>query len=325
MKRIKNANQMFLVVILFYLAGSFLLRRVELPVNLSLVMGEILMAVPVFVCCLAMKTNPLREVPMRPLRISVILLLIVFAFSMLPVVAVVNLISMLFSKNYVVDVVDRISGNPLALNLLLMAVVPCIVEELAFRGVFYHSYRRRGLWIGAIVSGGLFGLMHMNFNQFSYAFLMGIVFAILVEATGSIFAPMVVHFMINANSVVLSWLTQRFGAAAAAPANGADVWKVLLESAGPGGLAVLAVVAGTLLMMALGGAGICFALLLAMSKLSKREAALAAFKPGRRRERAEADGERMEGQAKERVVDIYLITAVFICIAYMVWLNIKIG
>lgn len=320
MKRIKNANQLFLVVVLFYLAGSFLLRGVQLPVNLSLVMGEILMAAPILFYCLAMRTNPLKGVPLRPLRISVILLLIVFAFSMLPVVAIVNLISMLFSKNYVVDVVDRISGNPLALNLLLMAVVPCVVEELAFRGVFYHTYRRRGLWIGAFVSGGIFGLMHMNFNQFSYAFLLGIVFAILVEATGSIFAPMVVHFMINANSVVLSWMTQKLGtAAAAAPSGGMDVWEVLLEGAGPGGFAILAVVGGTLLMMALGGAGICFALLLAMSKLSKREAALAAFKPGRRREYPE------EGRERERLLDGYLLAAVFVCVGYMVWLNIKIG
>ena len=54
-----------------------------------------------------------------------------------------------------------------------------------------------------VLSGLLFGCMHMNFNQFCYAFVAGIALGILLEATGSIFATMTAHFVINGWSTAL--------------------------------------------------------------------------------------------------------------------------
>ena len=48
--------------------------------------------------------------------------------------------------------------------------------------------------------------MHMNLNQFIYAFALGVYLAFLVEATGSIFSSMVAHFTLNATSVVMTFL-----------------------------------------------------------------------------------------------------------------------
>ena len=45
--------------------------------------------------------------------------------------------------------------------------------------------------------------MHMNFNQFCYAFVPGIALGILLEATGSIFATMTAHFVVNGWSTAL--------------------------------------------------------------------------------------------------------------------------
>ena len=57
-----------------------------------------------------------------------------------------------------------------------------------------------------LLTGFLFGCMHMNLNQFIYAFALGIYLAFLVEATGSIFSSMIAHFTLNATSVVMSFL-----------------------------------------------------------------------------------------------------------------------
>ena len=45
-----------------------------------------------------------------------------------------------------------------------------------------------------------------NLNQFCYATVMGIVFALLIEATGSILSTMLIHFAINGFSVVMMYL-----------------------------------------------------------------------------------------------------------------------
>ena len=49
----------------------------------------------------------------------------------------------------------------------------------------------------ALMSGLLFGCFHLNINQALYAFVMGIVFAYMVEATGSLWSSVIAHFAVN--------------------------------------------------------------------------------------------------------------------------------
>ncbi len=84
-----------------------------------------------------------------------------------------------------------------------MAVVPAVVEELIFRGVLYHAYRENGVILGAVACGLAFGIMHLNLNQFCYAAVLGIIFCIFVEITGSIFSSITAHFVINGWNVLL--------------------------------------------------------------------------------------------------------------------------
>ena len=53
-----------------------------------------------------------------------------------------------------------------------------------------------------LLSALLFGMVHMNFNQMGYAFVLGISMALLVEATGSIWASIIFHITVNARSVI---------------------------------------------------------------------------------------------------------------------------
>ena len=47
----------------------------------------------------------------------------------------------------------------------------------------------------SLLSALFFGIAHMNFQQFSYAFFLGIVFGCLLEATDSIFATITAHMI----------------------------------------------------------------------------------------------------------------------------------
>ena len=78
-----------------------------------------------------------------------------------------------------------------------------MIEELAYRGVMFGSFHEAGRLKAILMSGFLFGLMHMNFNQMAYAIMIGLVFGFVVEATGSIIPTMIMHFLINGFSVVI--------------------------------------------------------------------------------------------------------------------------
>ena len=61
------------------------------------------------------------------------------------------------------------------------------------------------------MSGLVFGLFHLNINQFCYAFVIGVVFAFLVEATGSIWSSVLAHFAINTYSITIIQLLKITG------------------------------------------------------------------------------------------------------------------
>ena len=52
----------------------------------------------------------------------------------------------------------------------------------------------------------MFALAHGNLNQFLYAFAIGLFFAYLVEASGSVYASMLAHMCLNTATVVLVYL-----------------------------------------------------------------------------------------------------------------------
>ena len=87
--------------------------------------------------------------------------------------------------------------------IILLAVIPPVVEEFIFRGLIYHSYRKNGICGAALLSGLLFGVTHLNINQLCYAFVIGVMFAFLVEVTGSMWSSMIAHFAVNTYSITV--------------------------------------------------------------------------------------------------------------------------
>ena len=108
---------------------------------------------------------------------------------------------MLFSTNYLEEGTTTLLTYPFAMQVILLAVIPPLVEELIFRGIFFGSYRKAGMTGAALMSGLLFGCFHLNINQALYAFVMGIVFAYMVEATGSLWSSVIAHFAVNTYSI----------------------------------------------------------------------------------------------------------------------------
>lgn len=93
----------------------------------------------------------------------------------------------------------------LLLNLFVVALMPAICEEMFFRGFIYTSFKGKNSYKAAIIcSGILFGFMHMDFIRIIPTSILGISFAYCVYKSGSIFIPMILHFINNALAVVIS-------------------------------------------------------------------------------------------------------------------------
>ncbi len=98
---------------------------------------------------------------------------------------------------------DAFYGSTIWLELVGSALITPFLEELLHRGVVYGRLRRMmGLWPAVLVSALVFAVLHFNIVQFIYAFLLGIVLALFVEKTGSIYVAVVAHIVANAIAVI---------------------------------------------------------------------------------------------------------------------------
>lgn len=216
MSNTKKADILFLIMVVIHVAvvaGLIILRNsgngINMSTNQSLIFSQLLILIPVAIYLSLTKTNPFKLIRFKKIDIATVGMVVLLTVLIMPLITFINAISMLFAQNRVMELSTEMAGNSLFINLILMAVLPAISEEFVFRGVLFHTYRKSSVLYGAIISGIIFGLMHMNFNQFSYAFVIGIAFAMILEATGSIYATMIAHFIINGNSVIMLKISEK--------------------------------------------------------------------------------------------------------------------
>lgn len=194
-------------ILLSILAGAVIgVMDINMPLWGSYLLSQAIVLLPALIYVAIHKINIIACMPYRRLRISDGLLSLLFGYALVPTMLFVSNLTSLFSTNYVQDSVQELIAYPFVVQLLIIAVLPACVEEFVFRGLIYHSYRKNGILGAAVLSGLVFGLMHLNINQLSYAAVMGIIFALLVEATGSMYSSMLAHFAANSYSIIMMQL-----------------------------------------------------------------------------------------------------------------------
>lgn len=206
--RIKEINIVFLVTMLISVIVPFLPLDflAENPVA-GVVFSQVILALPAVVYMLVRRLSYAETVRFKKMKAADMLLAVLFGILVQPAVTLINAISMAFSRNVTGTSVFNISERvPFFVGLLLVAVLPAVLEETVYRGVFYNEYSKINPLKAALLSGLMFGIMHGNINQFCYAAVLGFIFAFLIEATGSVVSTMLVHFWTNASSVVMLYL-----------------------------------------------------------------------------------------------------------------------
>lgn len=117
----------------------------------------------------------------------------------------------LFGVDYSVNYGEDPSGFfGFMLSLISTVIVPAFVEEFACRGIILGVLRKFGDGFAIIASSILFGLMHGNFEQMPFAFMVGLILGFITVKSGSLWIAMFVHGFNNFSSVVLSYALPTF-------------------------------------------------------------------------------------------------------------------
>jgi uncharacterized protein len=100
------------------------------------------------------------------------------------------------------------SSSSFMVNLLMIAVIPAIGEELLFRGLVMRLFREwtKNVHVAIFISGAIFSFIHFQFLGFLPRFMMGVMFGYMLYWSGSIWVPMLAHFINNATAVIVGFV-----------------------------------------------------------------------------------------------------------------------
>ena len=109
--------------------------------------------------------------------------------------------------------VDTIGG--LLGNLLVIALIPAIGEELTFRGVVQQALTRKcnphvAIWLSAFI----FSFIHFQFYGFLPRMFLGLILGYMFYYSGSLWTSILMHFINNGTAVVVDSVGskgERFG------------------------------------------------------------------------------------------------------------------
>lgn len=105
--------------------------------------------------------------------------------------------------------VDTIGG--LLLNLLVIALIPAIGEELTFRGVLQQGLTRsmKNPHVAIILSAAIFSFIHFQFYGFLPRMFLGILLGYMFYTSGSLWTSITMHFVNNGTAVILYYLNSK--------------------------------------------------------------------------------------------------------------------
>lgn len=157
-----------------------------------------------------MQNFGLRKIKFSAIIIAVVIGVIVYVLN----IGVSSFFSFLLSlfgyEKASSSTVTSYSVGMLIVNLIFTGVLPAFCEEFTHRGMLVDGYSKLGYKKAILFSALLFGLTHLNVEQFFYATIIGILLAFITMITGNIIPAMIIHFMNNAINVFIGFAVVNF-------------------------------------------------------------------------------------------------------------------
>lgn len=181
----------------------FMMYSIDISYQGTILLNELLLLY-VFWACQNAYVKPVEYCHLRKVSLKSIGLIIVAAIFLFIMADYVNACSMIAFQNLLDDSLQAIVNKPVE-ALVVVAILPAIIEEFLFRGMIYRGIANKSnKKIAIIISALLFAFLHMNFNQMCYAFVMGLVFAIVIYLTDNLSVSILLHMLFNAFTVIIT-------------------------------------------------------------------------------------------------------------------------
>ncbi len=96
----------------------------------------------------------------------------------------------------------------LVVNLVMIAILPAIGEELIFRGILQKILNNliKNSWLAIGITAFVFSAIHLQFYGFLPRFILGLVYGYLFFWSGSLLLPVMAHFVNNAVPTIGAYL-----------------------------------------------------------------------------------------------------------------------
>lgn len=144
----------------------------------------------------------------------VLLITFTMALSMSFMSNTTVLIQERFFPKVVEDYEKLAEMSGIGVNIVTIIAATCLApigEELICRGMVL-TYARKSLpfWLANIIQALMFGIMHMNWVQGTYAFIIGLILGYAVKRYNSIIPSMIMHFFVNSICSIIMALIFNF-------------------------------------------------------------------------------------------------------------------
>lgn len=106
--------------------------------------------------------------------------------------------------NILEAIISKESFYEVIINVLLIAVIPAIGEELMFRGLIQQQIGRilKNEHLTVWISAAFFSAIHMQFQGFFARMILGALLGYLLIWSRSLWVPMIIHFLNNGIQVL---------------------------------------------------------------------------------------------------------------------------
>lgn len=213
----KTANglgRLFLYMIIFNIVMSVLLSvamaNIEnFPMWFTVVVSQGAILIPALIYIKKREGSIAEKLGIKKIKPATIVLSLLFTLAVWPIFTFANIVSQFFVPNTMIEVMEQGLGMSNGTMFLVVAIIGPIFEEVVFRGVFNKGYKGvTSAFRAGLISALFFGIVHMNLNQMSYAFVIGFAFAMINTASGSLWTSIIMHITINAVNMLMLFASQ---------------------------------------------------------------------------------------------------------------------
>lgn len=109
------------------------------------------------------------------------------------------------------ELIEKLGMGNSVISFVYIGIIAPFSEEYIFRGVIFNKAKKVIPYMYAnILQAILFGVMHGNVVQGTYAFVLGLFLGMLYEKRQSIFVPIALHMVVNLSGILLSFIPESF-------------------------------------------------------------------------------------------------------------------